>query len=109
MELRELTEELIERLRDNHTASIGMALRRNWEIKKSQGDSVSNPTIDTMVDKAMFYGATGCKICGAGGGGFLLSYVPESNHAEFKTGMSNYRELKFKIDPYGARVIFNIQ
>lgn len=109
MELRELTEELIERLRDGNTASIGMALRRNWGIKKSQGNSVSNYAIDTMVSKAILYGATGCKICGAGGGGFLLSYVPESGHMKFKEGMSEYRELKFKIDPYGARVIFNIQ
>lgn len=88
---------------------IGSILKKNWDIKKGLARGITNATINKMIDTATNSGATGCKIAGAGGGGFLLSYVPLENQATFKIGMSKYRELPFNIDPYGSRIIFNIQ
>jgi len=87
---------------------VGIVLKETWKLKKQLSSNVSNTAIDAMVDMATTGGATGCKICGAGGGGFLLSYVPAENHPKFKTAMQDYRELPFKIDQYGSRIIFNI-
>jgi D-glycero-alpha-D-manno-heptose-7-phosphate kinase len=53
-------------------------------------------------------GATGCKIAGAGGGGFLLAYVDMDHQKNFRQAMRDYRELPFMIDPFGTRIIFNI-
>jgi D-glycero-alpha-D-manno-heptose-7-phosphate kinase len=88
---------------------IGIMLKKSWEAKKLLADNISNNVIDEMVDKAMDNGATGCKIAGAGGGGFLLSYVPREKQDIYRKAMSEYKELPFMIDPFGSRIIFNIR
>jgi len=88
---------------------IGNVLKKNWGAKKLLTDNISNNVIDTMVDKAISNGATGCKIAGAGGGGFLLSYVPREKQDIYREAMKEYKELPFMIDPFGSRIIFNIR
>ncbi|MEW6196920.1 MAG: GHMP kinase [Bacteroidota bacterium] len=88
---------------------IGTVLKKNWSAKKSLADNISNDVIDLMVNKAMKNGALGCKIAGAGGGGFLLSYVPQVKQDIFRKAMTDFKELPFMIDPFGSRIIFNIR
>lgn len=88
---------------------IGNVLKKNWGAKKLLTDNISNNVIDTMVDNAISNGATGCKIAGAGGGGFLLSYVPREKQDIYRKAMKEYKELPFMIDPFGSRIIFNIR
>jgi D-glycero-alpha-D-manno-heptose-7-phosphate kinase len=88
---------------------IGIMLKKSWDAKKLLSDNISNNVIDEMVDKAMNNGATGCKIAGAGGGGFLLSYVPREKQDNYRKAMAEYKELPFMIDPFGSRIIFNIR
>jgi len=108
MNLKRLAESLDNRLCDRDINFIGEVLRDSWAIKKTLQSSISNELIDKLADYATFGGAAGCKISGAGGGGFLLSYVPPDKQASFKSVMRPYRELPFNIDPYGTRIIFNI-
>jgi D-glycero-alpha-D-manno-heptose-7-phosphate kinase len=102
--------------RDAHDAilamdydKVGEIIHSSWVLKQTLATGISNGEIDRIIDIAYTGGATGCKICGAGGGGFLLSYVPPQEQYRFKEAMKNYRELPFSIDPFGARIIFNIQ
>lgn len=88
---------------------IGIILKKSWQVKKLLTDNISNNIIDKMVDNAINNGATGCKIAGAGGGGFLLSYVPRERQDIFRKSMAEYRELPFMLDPFGSRIIFNIR
>lgn len=108
LELNTLTEALDDSLRSDDYYEIGSTLYKNWTIKKKLSQGVTNPLIDSMVCQAITNGAVGCKICGAGGGGFLLSYVPPIFHQKFRLAMSKYRELSFNLDPFGSRIIFNI-
>ncbi len=85
---------------------IGTELHRTWEIKKQFAGGVSNPAIDEMYQKAMSAGALGGKILGAGGGGFMLLYVPKENQAKVRAQMADYREVEFGIDYQGSRIIF---
>ena len=62
-----------------------------------------------MYNKAMDAGAMGGKICGAGGGGFLLMYVPKAKQDKVREALSNYRELHFMLDSFGSRIIFNVR
>ena len=62
-----------------------------------------------MVTESISSGATGCKILGAGGGGFLLSYVPREMQNTFREKMCNYKELPFMLESLGTRIIFNIK
>ena len=88
---------------------IGTILNKNWSAKRLLADNISNNTIDKMVSKAIKNGAIGCKIAGAGGGGFLLSYIPREKQDIYRKAMADFKELPFMIDPFGSRIIFNIR
>jgi D-glycero-alpha-D-manno-heptose-7-phosphate kinase len=55
---------------------IGQILAFGWEHKKKMANGISNPLIDSIYDKAIGSGATGGKVSGAGGGGFMFFYCP---------------------------------
>jgi D-glycero-alpha-D-manno-heptose-7-phosphate kinase len=88
---------------------LGNLLAINWENKKKLASAVSNPHINEMVAVALASGATGCKIAGAGGGGFLMSYVPLQQQENFRTAMSAYKELSYTFDPAGSRILLNVK
>ena len=53
----------------------------------------------------MSCGADGAKVCGAGGGGFLLVYVKEENKEHLRSTMKEYKELKFGFDYEGTSIV----
>lgn len=63
---------LIERGQLDH---IGYLLDETWRRKKALAPGVSTPEIDRWYQEALDAGASGGKITGAGGGGFLMLYV----------------------------------
>lgn len=89
--------------------AIGDVLARNWAMKKQLAGGITNPEINAMVAKAQAGGATGCKICGAGGGGFLLTYCPPDRRDQLRSAMAGYREMPFFLERLGSRVIFNVE
>lgn len=56
---------------------IGDILHFGWQNKKQMAHSISNPLIDSIYDTAIKNGATGGKISGAGGGGFMFFFCPK--------------------------------
>ena len=87
---------------------VGAILHENWLLKKTLVNSISNSDIDKMYETALKAGAQGGKICGAGGGGFLLVFVQKDKQDSVRHALRDYRELPFKLDHYGSRIIFNI-
>lgn len=55
---------------------MGELLNQSWEQKKLMADGITNPYIDRIYETAISAGATGGKISGAGGGGFMFFYCP---------------------------------
>ena len=60
-----------------------------------------------MYEKARSAGATGGKIAGAGGGGFLLLYCPHETQQEVREALKEYREMPFLFEVDGSKEIFN--
>ncbi len=56
--------------------ALGELMHQSWELKKRLAGTISNGQINDMYEAARSAGAIGGKISGAGGGGFLLLYVP---------------------------------
>ena len=56
--------------------SIGKILHDGWMHKKQMAEGISNASIDAIYSTALNAGATGGKISGAGGGGFMIFYAP---------------------------------
>ena len=99
---------LYKALNEKRFDELGILLKKNWEYKKQLSDEITNDKIEEMVATADINGALGCKISGAGGGGFLLSYVPREYQNNFRKAMEEYTELPFMLDPFGSRIIFNM-
>ena len=107
LEINKLTDRLNKNIKKNNDI-IGKTLKDSWEIKKSLANGISNKTIDEMITLAENNGSVGSKISGAGGGGFLLSYVPIEKQKRYREEMKQYQELLFNVDIHGSRIIFNI-
>jgi D-glycero-alpha-D-manno-heptose-7-phosphate kinase len=66
------------------------SLRFGWENKKRSSDSVSNPHIDEIYDSAIAAGALAGKVSGAGGGGFMLFFVPTEGRMDVVKALSHF-------------------
>lgn len=84
---------------------FGRLLDKSWKLKKQTGNKVSTSGIDDLYEKAMAAGALGGKLLGAGGGGFLLFYVPEENQPGVAKAMDNLMRVPFEFENGGTRVI----
>ena len=91
----------------NNYDDIGVIMDEYWSIKKQLANNITNIEIDNMYKLAKDAGALGGKILGAGGGGFLMLYVPDSKKKEVAQKMHDFKELKIKSDSFGSRIIFN--
>ncbi|WP_294870789.1 kinase [Sulfuricurvum sp. RIFCSPLOWO2_12_FULL_43_24] len=84
---------------------FGEMLNDTWKLKRSLSDKISNPEIDSMYDKAIASGAIGGKLLGAGGGGFMLFFVPKEHQENVKAVLGGYLHIPFKFDSGGSEVI----
>lgn len=86
--------------------SLGPMLDNGWKKKMRFASGVSNPLINEMYELARNAGATGGKILGAGGGGFLLLFVPEECRSAVRKALHEFREVDFHFEADGSRIIF---
>jgi len=86
---------------------LGSLMHQSWELKKRLASKISNGHINEMYERARRAGAIGGKITGAGGGGFLLLYVPLECQNKVRTALQGFRELPFRLEADGTKVIFN--
>jgi D-glycero-alpha-D-manno-heptose-7-phosphate kinase len=63
-------------------AGVVESMRAGWESKKRSAKTVSNPQIDEIYESALLAGALAGKVSGAGGGGFMMFYVPPDRRME---------------------------
>lgn len=106
--LRDLAGFAVERLRDGDVDAIGPALRESWEAKRKLASGVSNARIDQSVTMALEAGASGAKLTGAGGGGFLLVICPIERQRAVRESLAHMQELPVKLDHLGSRVVLNM-
>ena len=107
IKLCEMTRELKKSFEENDIDALGTTLARSWEIKKSLASGISNPLIDNCYERGMKAGASGGKLLGAGGGGFLLFYVPEPEKKQaVREALHDLIELPVELDNSGASIIF---
>ena len=89
----------------NNIDDIGYIMNESWEIKKQLTSKITNPKIEKIYKRAMSCGADGAKVCGAGGGGFLLVCVKEEDKEHLRSVMKEYKELKFGFDYEGTSIV----
>ena len=85
---------------------FGRLLHEAWRIKKGLSSKISNSQIDQIYETAIGAGALGGKICGAGGGGFILFFVPPENIEKVKEALKGLLLVPFRFENLGSHVIF---
>src|SRR5690242_7847975 len=69
---------------------IGEILDYGFRHKKQMAQGISNPLMEEMYDTAKKAGATGGKISGAGGGGFMTFYCPDNTRYDVMKAMNKF-------------------
>jgi len=105
--LKALALELEEALEARELDRLGQVLHESWELKRRLASGISDAAIEELYEQARGHGAVGGKICGAGGGGFLLVDCPPEQRLRLAKGMASHRELPFQLERDGSKVIFN--
>jgi len=86
-------------------ADLGAMLDDGWQTKKRLSSRVSAPGIDRLYEAARAAGALGGKLCGAGGGGFLLVLVPPARRAGFFDRLRGCPILPIGLDRAGSTLL----
>ena len=85
---------------------FGDLLDEAWQLKRSLSGAVSNTQVDEIYAEARRGGARGGKLLGAGGGGFLLFYVPPGCRQQVKERLRDLLWVPFRFDTSGSQIIF---
>jgi D-glycero-alpha-D-manno-heptose-7-phosphate kinase len=93
-------------LQDFDPYEFGDALSQAWDYKKTLSSSISNDAIEDLIEKGRKKGATGAKLLGAGGSGFVLFIVPEENQERFLASMDSTKILNPSLDFDGAKLVY---
>jgi D-glycero-alpha-D-manno-heptose-7-phosphate kinase len=85
---------------------VGLQIAKEWENRKRLAPGVTTPGIDDLVARAMAAGATGAKVCGAGGGGCLICYGPPDAQPAIAAALAagGARLLEYEIETEGLRI-----
>lgn len=108
-QMRDQSFEVLEAFNKGNLHFLSKTLEIGWKLKKKLATGISSPDIDLMYDLSKKAGALGGKIVGAGGGGFLLLYVPLGKQDRVRKALSGYRELRFNLERNGSKSILNLR
>jgi D-glycero-alpha-D-manno-heptose-7-phosphate kinase len=103
-QMRDLAYELRGRLAAGDADAVGGLLHRNWELKRSLVDGVSDGEIDRWYESALDAGAAGGKLLGAGSGGFLLIAAAPDVQVRVRAALADLREMPLRFAARGTHI-----
>ena len=109
-QMRDLVAEGRRNLETGNLDAFGRLLHEGWVLKMQMADGITDKGIDEVYEAARSAGAFGGKIAGAGGGGFLLLYCPLAAQDAVRSRLSSVlRELPFRFERDGTKIVFNVR
>lgn len=89
-------------------SEFGALLDKSWNLKRSLDDKVSNDEIDKIYSDGISAGAYGGKLLGAGGGGFVLFFVPPKRKEDVRSKLGHLTEIPIRMSNHGSHVLNGI-
>ncbi len=105
-EMTGLVFELRDVLYSGRLDEFGKILHQNWQLKQRLSSKIGDKKINDVYNTALKNGATGGKLLGAGGSGFLLFYCEEEKQEKLRKAMIPLKEMDFKFENEGAKLIY---
>lgn len=87
-------------------SEFGRLLHESWQLKRSLTDRVSTSLIDEIYETARRAGATGGKLLGAGGGGFMVFSAKPEDHPRIRGSLKHLLYVPFAFESLGSQIIF---
>lgn len=85
---------------------FGELLHDAWQAKRDLSANISNGVVDELYERARENGAIGGKLIGAGGGGFLMLFVPPSAQGRVRESLTELLHVPFEFSRNGSQIIF---
>jgi len=83
---------------------MGKMLHEGWRLKKSFSKKISNPEIDEIYRKGIALGAYGGKLCGPGGGGFVMFLIEQNLKTSFNDYFGNENVMDIALTNQGSEI-----
>lgn len=105
-QIKETSVQMLQAIKNESLKDIAQALNREWENRKQLADGVTNEKIDTIMSEAKKQGALASKICGAGGGGCMITVCDPENKTKITQAISDAgaQILNFDISLEGVKI-----
>ncbi len=104
--MKDLVEESISVLSSQDVMIFGELLHEAWCAKRSLSSKVTNSEVDAIYEEAQAAGAVGGKLTGAGGGGFLLLFVPPAKRKIVRERLNKLIYVPFRFEFAGSQIVF---
>ena len=104
--MEDICNEGFKRLVDKKSSlnEFGRLLNEQWKVKRSMTSKISNNEIDSIYETGIKSGALGGKLLGAGGGGFMLFYVPSKKQKAVRDALKSKLLVPFRFEFTGSRL-----
>lgn len=91
---------------DGDIVELGELLDEAWRVKRGLSGLATNDRVDEIYRQAREAGAVGGKLTGAGGGGFMLLFVPPEAQERVRDRLARLIHVPFAFEPSGSEIIF---
>jgi D-glycero-alpha-D-manno-heptose-7-phosphate kinase len=106
LEMKKLVDEAEKILADGSDINdFGRLLDYTWRLKRGIASAISTDFIDEIYQKAKNAGATGGKLMGAGGGGFMVLFAEPDRHQRIRQALSDLVNIPFAFENEGSKII----
>jgi len=86
-------------------SEFGRLLHESWKIKRTLSQKITNATLDEIYEAGLSAGALGGKLLGAGGGGFMMFFVPLERRQALRLRLKNLLCIPFSFSTRGSHVV----
>ena len=92
-------------LEQERFGDCGALMNEAWMLKRELAEGITNDVVESAYERALAAGASGGKLAGAGGGGFLLLYCEPARQERVRAALSDLREMPFRFSERGSTII----
>ena len=85
---------------------FGALLHETWQLKRSLTAKISPGFVDEIYQRARSGGALGGKLLGAGGGGFMLLFVPPDARPSVAAKLADLIQVPFAFETGGTQLVY---
>jgi|TARA_B100001964_G_C14220964_1_gene595270 D-glycero-alpha-D-manno-heptose-7-phosphate kinase len=105
--MHQMVDEAISILNSDSTniEEFGKLLHESWKLKRSLTDKISNSKVDEIYDTAYSSGASGGKLLGAGGGGFMIIFARPEIQQKIRKKLKDLLIVPFQFETMGSQII----